>query len=122
MQTLMDVVPGIKITAQHALEVLPDQLFDHLSAPRMVIFILPDGRCGGAPDIPVSAIFSPAGFIRLHRRAGADFCFESLEHGLRMLLDPMQQFHELPKTHLKAVEISQHVAKLAKGNRITVRK
>src|SRR5260370_42301224 len=114
METLMDIVSGIKIAAQHALEVLPDQLLDHLSAPRMVIFIIPDCRCGDAPDISVDAIFSPAGFIRLHRSAGSDCCLEGSEHGLRILRDPMQQFPELPKTHLKAEEISQHVPNLSK--------
>src|SRR5260370_40314947 len=108
METLMDIVSGIKIAAQHALEVLPDQLLDHLSAPRMVIFIIPDCRCGDAPDISVDAIFSPDGFIRLHRTAGAECWLEVSEHGLRILRHPIQQVHELPKTHLKAVERSQH--------------
>src|SRR5947209_15754215 len=42
MQTLMDVVPRVEITAQHALEVLPDQLLDHFSTARMVVFVIAD--------------------------------------------------------------------------------
>src|SRR5437868_10683595 len=106
METLMDIVCGIKIAAQHALEVLPDQLLDDFSGPRMMVFVIANGGRGDAPDIAVDAIFSPSGFICLHRRAGADLGFEGLEHGLRILPDPMQQFHELPKTDLKAVQIS----------------
>jgi hypothetical protein len=64
METLMDVVPGIKIAAQHALEVLPNQLFDHFSAARMVVFVIPDARSRDAPDVAVDAVFSPPRFIR----------------------------------------------------------
>jgi hypothetical protein len=90
MKTLMDVVPGIKIATQHALEILPDQLLDDFSGPRMMVFVIADGGSGDAPDIAVDAIFSPSGFICLHRRAGADLCFQGIEHGLYVLLHPMR--------------------------------
>src|SRR6266567_5615132 len=85
MQTLMNIGSGIKITAQHALEIFSDQLLDHFSSPRMVVFVIPDRWGRNAPDGAVDAIFAPTGFIGLHCRAGADLCFEATEHRLRML-------------------------------------
>src|SRR5260370_39249146 len=108
MQTLMDVVPGIKIAAQYSLEVLPDQLLDDFSGPRMMVFVIADGGSGDAPDIPIAALFSPSGFIFLHRRAGADLCCEGVEHGLDVLLHSMQQFHEIPQTDGHTVQMPQH--------------
>src|SRR5271157_6237582 len=106
MQTLMDVVSSIKIAAQHPLEVLPDQLLDDFSSPRMVVFVIADARGRDAPDVAVDAIFSPAGFIGLDRRTGAHLRFETIENWLRILSDPMQQFHQFPQADLKAVQIS----------------
>src|SRR5436309_1896644 len=105
MQTLMDIVPGIKIAPQHPLEILSDQLLDHFASPRMVVFVIPDRRSRDTPDVAVEAIFSPAGFIGLHRRTGADLRFEITEDWLRILSDPMHQFHQFPKTDLKSMQI-----------------
>src|SRR5436305_14232287 len=106
MQPLMDVVPGVEITAQHALEVLPDQLLDHFATARMVVFVIADVRSGNASNIAVEAIFSPSGFIGLHRRAGSDPRFETARDGLRMLPDAMQQFARVAATALMAVKIT----------------
>src|SRR5438270_6790874 len=100
MQTLMDVVSRIKIAAQHPLDVLPDQLLDDFSSPPMVVFVIADTRGRDAPDVAVAAIFSPAGFIGLYRRTSANLCFETGENRLRILSDPMQQFHQLPQADL----------------------
>src|SRR5512135_503779 len=113
METLMDVVPSIKIAAEHTLEVLPNQLLDDFSAPRMVVFIITNGGSRGAPDVAVDPIFSPPRFIRLDRRASADLHVETTEEGLRILSHPVQQFHEFAQAHLEAVQISQDLSKLA---------
>src|ERR1700693_4162017 len=115
MQTLMDVVPRVEIAAQHALKLLPDQVLDHFSPPRMMVFVIPDRRSGDAPHVYGEAVFSPTRFICLHRWAGADLGLEATEHRLRIFADPMQQFHQFPETDLKAVQIPQHVWKLAEG-------
>src|SRR5690348_5900876 len=55
MKPLMDVVPGVEITSQHALIVLANQVFDHFSPTGVMIFIIPDAGCGNTPDIAVDA-------------------------------------------------------------------
>src|SRR5881275_2216555 len=97
MQALVDVVSRIKIAAQHPAEVLPDQLLDDFSSPRMVVFVIAETRGRDAPDVAVDTIFSPAGFISLDRRTRAHLRFESMQHGLRILSDPMQQFPQFPQ-------------------------
>src|SRR5260221_12550649 len=105
MQPGMNVVARGEIAAHHALKLLPYQVSDRFPAARMVIFVVADRGSGDAPDVAVAAIFSPAGFICLHRWAGADLCFETREHRLRILCDAMQQFHQFPETDLKAMQI-----------------
>ncbi len=118
MQPLMNVVACIKIAAQHPLEVFPDQVFNDFSSPPMVIFVIADGRRADAPradapDVAILTLLSPSRFIGLHHRTGTDFCFETVEQWLCILLDPMQQFHQFSETDLKAVQISQRVSQLA---------
>ncbi|HEY6407333.1 MAG TPA: hypothetical protein VIY29_07695, partial [Ktedonobacteraceae bacterium] len=62
-QTVMDIVSPVEITAQHAREVLSDQLLDHFPTPRMMVFVIADRGSGDAPDVAVEAVFSPSGFI-----------------------------------------------------------
>src|SRR2546430_8865600 len=40
MQPVMDVVAGVEIAAQHAREVLADELLDHFPAARMMVFVI----------------------------------------------------------------------------------
>src|SRR5438105_11584243 len=104
MQPVMYIVASIKITAQHALIVLPNELLDHFPATRMMVFVIANPGGGNAPDVAIAAIFSPSGFIGLHRWTRTDCGFEAIEHGLCIVLDAMQEFCHLPDTDLKAVQ------------------
>src|SRR5947209_20301603 len=104
MQPVVTIVAGIKITAQHALIVGPNELLDHFPATRMMVFVIANPGGGNAPDGAIAAIFSPAGFIRLHRWTGTDGGFEAIEHGLGRVLDAMQEFCQLPATSLKPMQ------------------
>src|SRR5437867_2282864 len=104
MQTLRDVVTPVEIPSQHSLVVFANQLWDHFSCSGVMIFIIPYRWCADTPDISVEPIFSPSALIGLDGRTGTDFCLETLKHGLGILRDPMQEFHQFPQTDFKAVQ------------------
>src|SRR6266536_2160075 len=95
VQTLMDVISAVEITAEHSLKVLPDQSFDHLSPARMMVLVIADTRRRDAPDVAVEPIFPPSGFICLHCRTGADSAFQRVQLGLQVVLEPMQHLYDL---------------------------
>src|ERR1700676_5636943 len=95
VQTLMDVLSAVEITAEHSLKNLPDQSLDHLSTARMMVLVIADTRRRDAPDVAVEPIFPPSRFICLHCRTGADSAFERVQLGLQVVLKPMQHLHDL---------------------------
>src|SRR5438128_1139459 len=101
MQSLVDVVAAIEVTAEHSAEVLPDQVLEHFSCPRVMVLIIADAGSGDAPNVAVASIFTPSCFIGLDRRTRSDCAFEGLQSGLHMLLDPVEQFDNLSDTHLE---------------------
>src|SRR5205807_9037587 len=122
MQPVVYIVASIKITAQHALIVLPNELLDHFPATRMMVFVITNAGGGKAPDVAIAAIFSPSGFIRLHRWTGTDGDFEAIEDGLCILLDAVQEFCQLPATSSNPCRVRSTSRTWRSGNRITVRK
>src|SRR5450755_1840438 len=90
MQALMDVVARVEIAAQHSLEGLAEQFFDHVSAARMVVLVIANGGGGHTPDIAILAVFSPSRFIGLHGGTGADLGLEVSEQRLGRRVDAMQ--------------------------------
>src|SRR5712691_12315592 len=104
MQTLMDVVGGVKITAQHALEVLAQHQLDDFPAARVVILIV--AYCWGThtPDVAVLAVFSPARVIRLHGGTGPNGVFEGGKGRGHRLREPMADLHNLSATDLQAMQ------------------
>src|SRR5215472_5923557 len=95
MQALMDVVASIEVTAEHAVVVRADQLFDHFSSTRMMVLVIANARGIHRPDVAIDAIFSPPRFISLDCRTGPDRSFERIEVGLHLCFDPMKQFNNL---------------------------
>src|SRR5260370_31474255 len=95
MQALMDVVAAIEVTAEHAIVVLADQLFDHFSSTRMMVLVIANARGIHRPDVAIDALFSPPRFISLDSRTGPDRPFERLEVGLQAYFDPVQQLNNL---------------------------
>jgi len=59
MQVLMDVVPGVKVTAQDSAEVLANQLFDPFPSTRMMVLVVAKRGSTDCPDVAIEAIFSP---------------------------------------------------------------
>src|SRR5258708_38085146 len=104
MHPVVNILPNKKITAQPALIVLPNGLLPPSAATRMMVFVRANHGGGNAPDVAIAAIFSPSGFIRLHRWTRTDCGFEAIEHGLCIFLDAMQEFCQLPDTDLKPVQ------------------
>src|SRR2546421_3519607 len=107
MQPLMDVVPGVKVTAQHSAEIFANQLFDHFSCTRMMVLVV--AKCGSTdgPDVAIAAIFSPPRLIGLDSRTSADLPLELSEVGLHVFFEPMQQFHNLSDADRDPVQVSQ---------------
>ena len=95
MQSLMDVVAGIKVTAEHTPKVIPDQARDDFSCPRVMVLIIADAGSGDTPDVAIGAIFSPPRLIGLDRRTGADLHFECIQLGLHLVFESVEQFHNL---------------------------
>src|SRR5437868_4965771 len=95
MQALMDVVGGIKVTAEYAAIVLSDQALDDFSATRMMILIIADAGRTHTPDVAIAAIFAPARLISLHGRTGTNLLFEGIQVRLHVGGEPVQQFHNL---------------------------
>src|SRR5260370_13619259 len=112
MQSLMDVVAGIEIAAQHSFELAADQLFDHFACPRVMVLVVTHAGGTHAPDVAIAAIFAPARLISLHRPTGADLLFAGIEGGLHMVLDPMQQFDNLANAHSESMHGQQIVSEL----------
>lgn len=115
MQSLMDVVACIKVTAEHAAEVLADQLFDYFTPTRMMILILVDAGGTHRPDVAIAAIFSPPRLIGLDRRTGADLLFERLKVGLHLCFHSMEQLHNLSNADCDPVQIEQVGLDLSNG-------
>src|SRR6266516_5740314 len=115
MQTLMDVVPGVKVTAQHAAEIFANQLFDHFSCTRMLVLVV--AKCGSTdcPDVAIAAIFSPPRLIGLDSRTSAELPLERSEVGLHVVFEPMQQFHNLSDADCDPVQREQVRLDLANG-------
>ncbi len=103
VQPLMDVVTRVEIAAQDSLEVVPDQVFDHLSTPGMVVFIIAESWGRKAPDVSVQAIFSPARLIRLHGWTRADLRLESIEQGLGIGSQTVENLNDLSHADLHSV-------------------
>src|SRR5260370_37390124 len=59
MQALMDVVPSVKIAAQHALELVADQGVDHFPPARGMILSIANRWLPQAPNVSIAAISSP---------------------------------------------------------------
>src|SRR2546426_4967951 len=115
MQPLMDVVSGVKVTAQHSLVVLTNQLFDDFACAGVMVFII--ANCGSihTPDRAVDPVFSPSGLVRLNSWTGTHFGFETFKHWLRVLSNSMQEFHQFSQADLEAVQRPEHLLKLAQG-------
>src|SRR5258707_5749435 len=111
----MDVVAGIKITAQDSAEVLSDQLLDHFSRPRVMVLRIANDGSGDAPDVAIAAIFSPPRFIGLHGGTRANLRFERIELGLHLCFHPMQQFHNLPTADRDPMEREEVHLDLSNG-------
>src|SRR5512135_422649 len=94
METLMEVVSGVEVTSKHTLKVLADQGFDHLPPTRMMVLIIANAGSRDAPDVAISAIFSPSRFISLHGWAGADLPCECIKLRLHLFFDPMQELDD----------------------------
>nr|WP_244422599.1 hypothetical protein [Ktedonobacter racemifer] len=65
MKPLVDVVPRIKIAAQHSLILVSYQVFDDFSCTRVMVLVVAHGWGTHTPDVSVDPILSPAGFIGL---------------------------------------------------------
>src|SRR5437588_3419487 len=115
MQSLMDVVAGIEVTAQDSTEVLSDQVLDHFSRSRVMVLIVANAGSGDAPDVAVGTIFSPSRLIGLHGRTGADRRFESSKLGLHLFFDPMQELHNLSISDLYPIQREQVRLDLSNG-------
>jgi hypothetical protein len=115
MASLMDVVSGIGIAAQHSLERTSKELLDHFPSPRVMIFVIADARCRDAPDIAMLTVLPPSRFIGLHGGAGLDGRFQSVKRWLGELLDAVEQLHQFPQTEHEAMQIAQHLLDLAQG-------
>jgi hypothetical protein len=90
MQSLMAIVGGVEVTAEHSLEIWTHQRLDHLVPARVMIFVVAHCRRTHTPNVAVDAIFPPARLIGLHGRTGSDGCFERRKRGLHLLCQPMQ--------------------------------
>src|SRR6266513_2485238 len=112
MQALMDVVPGVKIAAQHSFKVVADQVVDHFPRTRVMVLVIAHRRRADTPDISVEAIFSPTCLIGLYGRAGADLAQESIEAWLGMRTYPVKQLHDFSQTDLKDMQGVHHLADL----------
>src|SRR6266567_712905 len=110
-----NIVPCIKVAAQDALEIFPDQAFDYGSCAGGMVLIVAYRRRAHTPDIAILAIFSPARLIGLHGGAGTDREFEIIQDGLAMLPDPVEHLHNLSNAHLKAVQGVQQLSELPNG-------
>jgi hypothetical protein len=110
MHTLMDGVSRVTIAAQHALELLADQAFDHFPRAGVMGLVRADGWGADTPHLSVEAIFSPPRFIGLHSGAGTDFAHERITHWLSMRVDPVKQLDDLSQTDLKAMQREQQLA------------
>ena len=115
MQPLMDVVSGIKVAAQHALEILADQPFDDFPRAGVMVLVIAYRWRTHTPDISVETIFSPARLIGLHCWTRTDGGLEIVEHGLGMGNEAVKHLHHLSNAHLKAVQRTQEVPDLPNG-------
>src|SRR5947209_5311394 len=81
----------------------------------MVVFVIADARSGNAPNRAVLAVFSPSGFIGLHRRAGADLLLECIQVRLHLLFEPVQELHDLANADADPMQGEQVHLDLANG-------
>jgi hypothetical protein len=112
---LMDVGPGRKVVAQHALEIVADQSFDDFPRAGVMGLVITDRWRMNAPDLPIEPIFSPARFIGLHCRTGTDGGLEVIEHGPGMRADSVENLNHLSNAHLTPVQGLQQVSDLPNG-------
>src|SRR5947209_26227 len=111
----MDVVARIKIAAEHTVEVLTDQLLDHFTSTRMMVLVIANAGSGDAPDVAISAIFSPSCFICLDGWTSADLRFECIELGLHLLLEPVEHLNDLSTADLHPMQCQQVGLELSNG-------
>ena len=76
MQSLIDIVGGEEVSAQHPLEAFTEQVLDHLTASGVMVLVVAQLRRTHTPDVAIAAIFSPPRFIGLHGWAGANLLLE----------------------------------------------
>src|SRR5258708_24507020 len=114
-RALMVVVAAIEVTAEHAIVVLADQLFDHFSSTRMTVLVIANARGIHRPDVAIDALFSPPRFISLDCRTGPDRPFERIYVGLQVYFDPVQQLNNLSTADPDPVHREQ--VRLALSNR-----
>src|SRR5205807_10089432 len=100
MQSLIDIVGGVEVTAQHSLKALAQQLLDHLTASGVMVLVVADGAGTHTPDGAVLAIFSPPRLIGLYRWAGANLLLKRYHHWLQLGFGPVQQFDDLSAADL----------------------
>src|SRR5436305_15264621 len=90
MQSLIDVVAGVEVRAEHSLKALAQQLLDDLAAPGVMVLVVAHLGRTHTPDVAVLAVCSPPGLISLHGWAGAKLLFERCSRYLQLGFAPVQ--------------------------------
>jgi len=80
-----------------------------------MVFVVAHSWGTHTPNVAIDAIFSPARLIGLDRGTGADLCLEIIKHGLSMMPDPVEPFHDLACAHKKPMQISHALSQLLNG-------
>src|ERR1022692_2933800 len=89
MQSLMDIVACIEVTAEHSNEVFANKFLHHRPATSMMVLIVTNSWGTRCPNVAILSVFSPSRLIHLQSRAGSDLRFEHIETRLHLFFQPM---------------------------------
>src|SRR6266567_4088576 len=107
MQSLINIVGGVEVTAQHAFKVFAKPRFDDLTATGVMVFVVAQLRRAGTPHIPIDPVFSPPRFIRLHCWTGANLPLEVGQFRFHLCGGPLRQSNDLSTANLEAMQAHQ---------------
>jgi hypothetical protein len=115
MQSLMDIVTSIKVTAEHSPVVIADEGFDDFPSTRMMILVIANGWGARRPDVAILPIFSPPRLIHLQGWTRSDLHFEGIQVRLHLLFEPMEHLHNFSTADGDPVHSEQVRLDLANG-------
>src|SRR2546421_924371 len=115
MQSLIDIVGGVEVTAEHSLKTLAQQLLDDLTASRVMVLVVAHLGRTHTPDVAILAIFAPASLISLYGWAGSDLPLERCHQWLQVVCGPVQQFDDLSAADRQPMQGGQIGLDLPRG-------